>query len=154
MSMAARPSLPLRRNNVLGRFGAVHPDFHLNARPEPVDDGHEAIDSESPEVCIANAREVGRRNAGAIVRGAHGQVILVESLDNLGSQDGLELFGIGVFVAQIAEYIAAPPHHFQLWSARQDRSSLVLSYVTTLVKKARRHATSKFLGCRSVFQYH
>jgi hypothetical protein len=47
-----------------------------------------------PEVGIANAREVGRRNPGAAVRCAHAQTVPVERLDDFSGQDGLELLGI------------------------------------------------------------
>ena len=69
----------------------MNPDLNLDARAQPVDDRHESIDSESVEVRIANAREVGRRNGGSSVGSAHGQVLPVERLDDFGCQTGLEL---------------------------------------------------------------
>ena len=50
-------------DGVFHRRSATHPDLHLHPRPKPVDDRHEAIDGEPPEVRIPDAREVGRRNA-------------------------------------------------------------------------------------------
>jgi hypothetical protein len=38
---------------VLDCFNPPHPDFHVCARPEPVDDRHKAVDGEPPEVRIA-----------------------------------------------------------------------------------------------------
>src|SRR5579872_3614865 len=52
-------------------FSPAHPDFHLYARSEPVQDRHKPIQSKPPEVRISDAREVGCRNPGAAVRGAH-----------------------------------------------------------------------------------
>jgi hypothetical protein len=90
------PGASLHLCRCLGRhcFTAPHSDSHFHTRPEPVDDRHEAIDCEPPEVGIANAREVGRRNPGAAVRCAHAQTVAVERLDDFGGQDGLELSGI------------------------------------------------------------
>jgi hypothetical protein len=75
-------------------FSAPHSDSHFHTRPEPVDDRHEAIDCEPPEVGIANAREVGRRNSGAAVCCADAQTVPVKRLDDFSGQDGLELLGI------------------------------------------------------------
>lgn len=102
--------------------GTGYPDLHLDARSEPVDDRHEAIHGEPPEVRIADAREVRRRNAGAAVRGAHSQVFPVERLDDFGGQDSLELFSIGVLMPEVAEHIAASPHHFQLLALHRNIS--------------------------------
>src|SRR5713101_6097144 len=81
-------------------FTAPHSDSHFHTRPEPVDDRHEAIDSESFEVGIANAREVGRRNPGAAVRRAHAQTVTVKRLDDFSGQDGLELLGISILMPE------------------------------------------------------
>ena len=78
------------------RFSAAHPNVYLDARTEPVDDRHKTIDGESPEVRVADAREVSRRNAGSAVRGAHGQAFSVECLDDFGGENRLELFSIDV----------------------------------------------------------
>jgi hypothetical protein len=82
-------------------------------RPEPVEDRDEAIAGEPPQVRIADAREIGRRRSGAAVRGAHSQAFPIERL---------QLFGIGVLMPQIAEYIAASPHHFQLFAFHRNIS--------------------------------
>jgi hypothetical protein len=63
----------------------MHSNLHLDARPEPVDDRHKAIGSEPPEVCISDAREVGRRNPSAAVRSAHSQALPIKRLDDFGS---------------------------------------------------------------------
>jgi len=107
--------LELRQRLAIDWFGAPHADFHVDARTGPVDDRHQATDSEPPEVRIADAREIGRRNAGSIVRGAQGKTIPIERLDDFGGEDGLEQLGIRVLVSEIPENIPAPPHHFQLF---------------------------------------
>src|SRR5215469_17243676 len=43
------------------------------------------------EVCIADAQEIGSRNARAIMRRPHGQVFPVQCLNDFGGQDPLEL---------------------------------------------------------------
>jgi len=97
-------------------FRAPHPDLNLDARAQAVDDRHEAIDREPPEVRIADAREVGRRNASTRLRGANSQLFPIERLDDFGREQGLELFGIGSVVPQIAEHIAASSHHLGFFS--------------------------------------
>src|ERR1039457_2815105 len=69
---------------VSNRFSGPYYDFHLDPRAEPVDDRHEAVNGEPPEVCVADAREVGPRDAGAGMRGAHGQAFPVDRLDDFG----------------------------------------------------------------------
>ena len=70
-------SPPLRPRLFRECFCAMYPDLHLDARAEPVEDRHEAIQGEPREICVADAREVGRRNAGSAVRRAHGQAFPV-----------------------------------------------------------------------------
>src|SRR5579863_4206558 len=98
------------------RFSAPHPNSYLDARTEPVDDRHKAIDGESPEVLVADSREVSRRNAGSAVRGAHSQAFPVECLNDFGGENRLELFSIGVLTPEIAEHIAATSHNFQFFA--------------------------------------
>jgi hypothetical protein len=62
---------------------------------------------EPPEVRIADTREVGRRNARAIMRRAYAHAVLVERIDDFGGQDGLELFSIGVLMPEVAKNISA-----------------------------------------------
>jgi hypothetical protein len=107
---------------MLHRFSAPHPDFHIDARPETVDDCDEAINREPPQIRIANPREVGRRNARLAMRGAHSQVFPIKRLDDFGGQDGLELFGIGVLMPQIAERISASPNHIQFFTIHRNIS--------------------------------
>ena len=89
---------PLRPRLLRDWFSAIQPDLYLDTRPEPVEGRDEAIAGEPPQVRIADAREIGRRRSGAAVRGAHSQAFPIERL---------QLFGIGVLMPQIAEYIAA-----------------------------------------------
>ena len=80
---------------------APHPDFHLHARPEPVEDRHQAIDGEPPEVRIADAREVGGRNPCAAVCGAHAQAFPIQRLDDFRREDSFELLGIRVLAPEM-----------------------------------------------------
>jgi hypothetical protein len=77
-------STPSRPRVLRDSFSAVHSNLYLDARPEPVDDRHEAIGSEPSEVCISDAREVGRSNPSAAVRSAHGQALPIKGLDDFG----------------------------------------------------------------------
>jgi len=107
---------------VFDRFSASHFDLHFHSRPEPVDDRHEAIDGEPPEVRVADAREVGRRNPGAALCAADAQALPVERLDDFRGQDGLELIGIGILVSEVAKNISASPHYFQLFAFHRNIS--------------------------------
>jgi hypothetical protein len=100
---------------MLDRFRASHPDFHIDARAEPVDDRDEAIHREPPQVRIPNPREVSRRDPRSAMRGAYSQVFPIECLYDFGGQNSLELFSVGVLMPQIAEHIAASPHHSQFF---------------------------------------
>ena len=94
---------------------APYYDFHIDARAKPIDDRQEPIESEPPEVRIADAREVSRRNSSAAVRSANAQPVAVESLDNFSGQHGFELLGIRILLPEVTEHIAAAPNHFQLF---------------------------------------
>jgi hypothetical protein len=83
-----------------------------------MNDRHEAIDGQPSEIRVANAREVGRRNAGSVMRSAHSQAFPIERLDDFGGQDRLELLGIRVLVPKAAEQIAASPPCVQLFFYR------------------------------------
>jgi hypothetical protein len=105
----------LDRRLVSHRIGGSHPDLHFYTRAEPIDDRHQAINREAVEVRIADARKIGSRDARTTVRAAHGQVFPVESLDDLGGQDGLELLGVRTLAPQVAKDIAAPPYHLEFF---------------------------------------
>src|ERR1700722_590666 len=111
--LRSRPGL--REHPMLDRFRASPPDFHIDARAEPIDDRDEAIHREPPQVRIPNPREVSRRDPRSAMRGAYSQVFPIECLYDFGGQNSLELFGVGVLMPQIAEHIAASPHHSQLF---------------------------------------
>jgi len=66
----------LRRND------APYFDSHFDSRTEPVDDGHQAIDREPPEVAVADAGEVGGCGSRAPLRSAHSQALPIERLDD------------------------------------------------------------------------
>jgi hypothetical protein len=93
---------------------APHLDLYFDARTEPVHDRHEAIDGESPEVRISDARKIGSSNPSAAVCGAHAQALPIERLNDLSRQDRLELLNVRVVVAEVAKNIPASAHHFRL----------------------------------------
>jgi len=85
-------ALPLLGGHILrDGFSQLHPDFHFHAQPEPVEDRHQAIDSETPEIRVADTREVGCRNAGAPMSRAHAQAFPIERLDDFGGKDRLDM---------------------------------------------------------------
>jgi hypothetical protein len=55
----------LNGHSSLDPFSPPHPDFHFHARPEPVEDRHQSIRGEAPEIRIADTPEVGGCNPGA-----------------------------------------------------------------------------------------
>src|SRR6058998_339572 len=97
----ATPTLPLRPRFMRGCFSAMHPDFHFHPRPEPVDDRHEAVHGEPPQLRMADAGEVCGCNPGAVVRGPHSQVFAIERLDDLGGQNRLELLRVRVSAPEV-----------------------------------------------------
>src|SRR5271165_951808 len=102
--------------------GPMHADFHLHPRAETVQHRYQAVHREAPKVSVADAGEVGRCDARAGVRRAHGQSLPAECLDDLSGQDGLELLRVGTLVPKVTERIAAPPHHFQLLTLHRNIS--------------------------------
>ena len=88
---------------VFGCFNAPYSDFNLYPRAEPVYDGHEPINGEPFKVCVADAREVSRRNSRATVRRAYAQALTVECFDDFRRKDRLELLGIRVLVSHYHE---------------------------------------------------
>ena len=66
------------------------------------------------EVGIPDPREVGRGDPRACLHPADAQPLPVECLDDLCRQDGLQLPDVRVRDPQVAEDVAATPHHVQL----------------------------------------
>src|SRR2546422_7948997 len=71
---------------------------------------------------MADAGEVRRRNPGAVVRGAHGQVLPIERLDDLGGQDRLELLRVRVFAPEVTKHVPAPRRYFPLLASHRSIS--------------------------------
>ena len=63
-------------------------DFHghLDARAEPVDDRHQPVDGEAPEIGIADTGKVHCGNSGAGMRLPNRKTFTVERLDKGGKQ--------------------------------------------------------------------
>ena len=121
---------------------ATHFEFHLQARAEPVQDGHQAIHREPPQIGIADARKIGRRDPGATLRHTNTQTLPVQHLDDLRRQDGFELLDVRVFMTQIAEDIAASPpdsasfHTRDVVISDNNSSSIEQKYPTSLAIRA------------------
>jgi hypothetical protein len=47
---------------LFGRLSPPDANPHLDAQREPVDDRYQPIDNETSQLCVADPREVGRRN--------------------------------------------------------------------------------------------
>ena len=89
------------------QHGRSNLQFHFDARAESVDDRKQAIKREAIKVCIADTGEICGRYAGTLLRGAHGQLFLVQRLDDFGGQQGIELLQIGVSFVKVAVDVAA-----------------------------------------------
>jgi hypothetical protein len=102
-------------NHLVGRLlrGAADLYLYVQAGAKAIQNGHETIHREPPEVGVANAREVGRSDAGARMGFADAQIFLIQYLNDLRRQDRLELGDIRVLVTKIAEDVPASPLHFE-----------------------------------------
>src|ERR1017187_9807637 len=89
-------------------------DLHFDSRSEPVDDQHEPIEGEPPEIRVPNPREVGRGNPGAALCAAYAQPFPVQCPDDLGGKDRLELLDICVLAPEVAEDIPTAANYVQL----------------------------------------
>src|SRR5580658_2330326 len=83
---------------------ASYSDSHFHSRTEAVEDRHQPVYRESPQVRIADAREIGGGYPGKAVCRAHGQAVAIEHLDNFGREESLELLGIRVRVPEVPEH--------------------------------------------------
>jgi hypothetical protein len=60
----------LLRKHRFDRMSAAHLHPHLNSRSQPIDNRHQAIESEPAKVRVANAGKISCRNPRTVVRGA------------------------------------------------------------------------------------
>src|ERR1017187_4070776 len=120
-----RAFIYLRGRTVPGDFCGPDPDIHLHARPEPVDDRHQAIGSKPRKVRIANTGEVGRRDPCTSLRGAHAETFPIERLDDFCCENGLKLFDIRTLVPEVTESISTSAHHLQLFALHRNISQIV-----------------------------
>jgi hypothetical protein len=95
------------------RIERPHSNPNFDPRTQAVENRHQAIGRESAKVSVSDAREVGRGEAGSALSSADAQLITIECLDDLGRQQGLQLFEIGVLAAEIAEDVSAAANQFQ-----------------------------------------
>jgi hypothetical protein len=75
--------------------------------PGPCRNRHEPVDREAAEIGLSDARKIGRRDPGDVLRRAHRQFALIEHADDLRRQQGAELFPVSLLIAKIAEHVAA-----------------------------------------------
>jgi hypothetical protein len=59
---------------------------------------------------MANARKIGRSDAGPRLRTSDREAFPVQGFDNLGGKDRLELIGVRIDPTEISERIAATPY--------------------------------------------
>jgi hypothetical protein len=93
-------------------FGGAHTDFYFDTRPETVEHRDEPVSREASEIGMANARKIGRRDAGPRLRTSHRQALPVQGFNNLGGKDCPELSGVRIDPTDISERIAAPTYDF------------------------------------------
>ncbi len=74
---------------------------------------YQPIDGEAIQLGVADAREIGSGDSRHFPGFADGQVLIVENADDFGGEQGLELFGGGMGIAEVSEYIAATADNFQ-----------------------------------------
>lgn len=84
-----------------------HIHLYVYLLPKAGKNSHQPVDGETVELHVADAREVGGGDAGRGGGGPHRQLPGIENLDDLGGEHRLELFGIGIGGAEIAEQITA-----------------------------------------------
>ena len=89
-------------------------DLDAHVPIEPIEDTHQPVDGEPVELDLADAREVGRRDAGSCFGIAHGQPLGVESLDDFGSEDGADLAQARIGRAEIGKDVAGAVHQLEI----------------------------------------
>ncbi len=82
-------------------------DFYLYMRSEPIEDREEAVEGEAAKVGIADAREIGRGDAGQRMGGTDGQFPPIQHLGDFSGEGSLQLLNVSVCISEIAKDIAA-----------------------------------------------
>ena len=109
------------------RPGRAEIHVNLDLLPQTVKDRHEAVHGEAVELHAPDAGEVRRRNASDLLGLAHGQLALVQKLDNPGGKDRPKLLKVGVRVVEIAENIPAALDNLKIVIAQRSISFSRLS---------------------------
>src|ERR1044072_670540 len=114
--LGGRYASPVFRSNMRGLElapAAGRRDDHVHLPMKLLQDGHQPVGRESGELCVADAREVGRGGSSQLLRRASGQAFGVQRLDDLGGQARPQLAHVRVGHSEIGEHVAAAPHQFE-----------------------------------------
>ena len=88
---------------MLARAGSPHFHRHFDARPQPVDHGHEALDADAPEIRVADAREIAGIDPGHTLCLPYTEALFVERL---------QLANIGIRNIEVPLNVSASTNHF------------------------------------------
>jgi hypothetical protein len=89
-------------------------DLEIEARPEFVDNGKQAINGKPLQFHLADARKIRGGDAGPTLRFPNGEFVAFENLENLRGKNALQLPNIRIRVAKITVNIAATVHKFHV----------------------------------------
>jgi hypothetical protein len=114
---------------MMGRHGNVRRSewldrhLHLHFSVQTVQNRYQPVNGETAEARAPYPGKVRRRNAGQACRLPYGQLLFIEGADNLGGQNGAQLFRIGMRVAHVTKDVATATHQFKIVVAH-DKNSL------------------------------
>src|SRR5260370_6650440 len=100
-------------------MSAAHLHPHLNSRSQPIDNRHQAIESEPAKFRVANAGKISCRNPRTVVRGADTQTLPIQLLDNFRSEDGFELLNVRVLMPEIPKHVSTTAYYIQSFALHQ-----------------------------------
>src|SRR5581483_10368275 len=93
---------------MIGRALALpHGNCNVHVPAQAVEDRHQTVNREAVEIGVADARKVGRSDAGQIFGLANGEVAVIERPDNFSRKKRLELQGLGILTTKVAKDITA-----------------------------------------------
>jgi ISXO2-like transposase domain len=89
-------------------------DLEIEARPEFVDNGKQAINGKPLQFHLADARKIRGGDAGPMLRFANGEFVAYENLEDFCGKNAFQLPNIRIRVAKITVNIAAPAYKFHV----------------------------------------
>src|SRR5271170_6384062 len=92
----------------------MHVDANLDLLPELAEDHDHSINSEAFEPHVADAGKFGRGDACRQLRCAHGELTVIQHLDNLGRENGARLLELGIGMAEVAEDVSTAMYQFKI----------------------------------------